>query len=89
MTTALDASWSLDGTSVALVGVALPFLVGLSGVRSLYRSFKELLDKELVPITHERRGNFVLRLVICWCGVFSVVCPVALWRYIEFFAQLT
>lgn len=65
------------GTSVGL-GMAMPFVVGLDGIRSLYRSFQRLVER--LPMTHERRGNVVLRLVLCWGAVFSAVAPVALWR---------
>jgi hypothetical protein len=68
----------LGANGVVLVGMALPFMVGLIGIVTLYRSFKRLV--ELLPITHERRGNIMLRLVLCWGAVFSAVAPVALWR---------
>lgn len=68
----------LDVEAVLLLGLALPFVVGLSGITALWRSFKHLLPE--IPITHERRGRFLLRMVLAWGAVFSVVAPVAMWR---------
>lgn len=67
----------------ALIGVALPFVVGLSGVTSLYRSFRRMVDE--LPITNPSRVKFVMGLVLCWSAAFSAVAPVALYRYAEFF----
>lgn len=67
----------------ALIGVALPFVVGLSGVRSLYRSFRRMVDE--LPITNPSRVKFVMGLVLCWSAAFSAVAPVALYRYAELF----
>ncbi|QDG52414.1 hypothetical protein FIV42_17195 [Persicimonas caeni] len=72
----------LGANGVVLVGMWLPFAVGLVGIAALYRSFKRLVER--LPITHERRGNIMLRLVLCWGAVFSTVAPVALWRLGEF-----
>jgi hypothetical protein len=75
----------IDPEKVLAVGVAAPFLVGLFGIRTLYRSFQELIT--VLPITHERRGNFVLLLVLCWGVVYSTVAPVALYRIGEALAK--
>jgi hypothetical protein len=72
------ASWVFDPTVAAAVGMALPFVVGLFGVRQVYLGFKDLIL--VVPITHPRRGNFLGRMVVAWGGVFSAVSTVALWR---------
>ena len=63
---------------IANVGYLLPFAVGLFGVRNMYRGFAELA--EVLPRTHTRRGHFLRRMVVCWCGIYSLVAPVALWR---------
>ena len=68
----------VDPEKVLAAGVAAPFLVGLFGIRTLYRAFQELI--KVLPITHERRGNFVLMLVLCWGVVYTAVAPVALYR---------
>ena len=64
--------------AVIAVGLASPFVVGLAGIVSLYRSFRRLVV--VVPMTHARRGDFVLRFVVAWGGLYLVVAPVALWK---------
>jgi hypothetical protein len=82
----LGFDWGLGVDGVVLIGMFLPFAVGLIGIVTLYRSFKRLVER--LPITHERRGNIVLRLVLCWGAVFSAVAPVALWRLGELFGAV-
>jgi len=68
-----------DAPGTALfAGMCLPFAVGLLGIRAVYRGFCDLAEH--LPITHQRRGNFLRRLVLCWGGVYTVVAPVALYR---------
>lgn len=68
-----------DNPGAALfAGLCLPFGVGLWGIRAMYRGFCALAEH--LPITHQRRGNFLKRLVLCWGAVYSVVSPVALYR---------
>jgi hypothetical protein len=76
----------IDPGLVVACGLGLPFLVGLVGIRSLYRGFVELL--EVLPITHRRRGDFLLRMVLCWGAVYSVVAPVSLWRLGEWLGRV-
>lgn len=76
----------IDAHTLVLVGLAIPFVVGLVGIRSLYRAFQALL--EILPVTHRRRGDFLLRMVLCWGAVYSAVAPVALWRLGQFFGRL-
>jgi hypothetical protein len=66
---------------VVLVGLGLPFAVGLFGVYVLYQAFRDLA--RWLPITHVRRGNFLLRMVLCWAGIYTLVAPVALYRLAE------
>jgi hypothetical protein len=61
-----------------LIGVSLPFMMGLFGVHAVYKSFLDLL--RTLPITHARRGNFVRRLVLAWGAVYTAIAPVALIR---------
>lgn len=68
---------------VMAAGIALPFIVGFTGLWSVYRSFRRLVER--LPITHPRRGNFMLRLVLCWAAVMGCVTPVAMFRIAEFF----
>lgn len=75
---------NIEVEAVVLIGLALPFVMGLTGILALWRSFKHLLPR--IPITHERRGRFLLRMVLAWGAVFSVVAPVAMWRIGEVLA---
>lgn len=59
-------------------GLLLPFVTGLFGIGAVYRSFGRLVAR--LPRTHQRRGNFLRRLVVCWGAVYTVVAPVALLR---------
>lgn len=69
----------LDDPGRALsLGMALPFLVGLAGVRAVYQGFCALAAH--LPVTHQRRGNFLKRMVLCWGVVYSAIAPVALYR---------
>ncbi|WP_224246388.1 hypothetical protein [Hyalangium gracile] len=65
------------GTAL-LAGLGLPFVVGLLGIRAVYRGFRDMAEH--LPVSHKRRGQFVKRLVLCWGAVYSVVAPVALYR---------
>lgn len=71
---------------ILLAGLGLPFLVGLFGLWSVYRSYRRLLDE--LPITHPRRGNFLLRMVLCWAVAMGCVTPVAMCRIGEFLVQV-
>lgn len=71
----------ISATEVLVLGLALPFFVGLFGIAALYRSFRALV--QILPITHVRRGDFLLRMVLAWGAVFSTVAPVALYRFAE------
>jgi len=63
---------------VIVAGWCAPFLFGIFGIRLLYRVFRDLMT--VVPITHPRRSAFLLRMVLCWAGVYAVIAPVAvLW----------
>ena len=68
-------------TNVILAGLVVPFIVGLGGVRALYRGFCDLAA--VLPITHRRRGDFLRRMILCWAGVYTAVAPVALYRLAE------
>ncbi len=63
---------------VLLAGLALPFVAGLAGLLDLRRTLGFLVTR--LPVTHERRGLFLQRLVLAWGAVYSAVAPVALWR---------
>ena len=69
---------STDIHVVLAAGLILPFIVGFAGLISIYRSFRRLVER--LPITHPRRGDVVLRLVLCWGAVMICVAPVAMYR---------
>jgi hypothetical protein len=71
---------------VLLCGFASPFLVGLTGVRALYRGFRHMLT--YLDITHQRRGAFLLRMLVAWSVVYTAIAPVALHRAVVSFAEL-
>lgn len=65
--------------SVALaVGLALPFLAGLWGVRSIYVGFLPLADT-LPPERRSRRAVFLRRLTAAWAAIYTIVTPVMIW----------
>ncbi len=61
---------------IIVVGFLLPFVVGFWGLRTLYYAFQMLNDT--FPKQYQHRGNFLLRTVIAWGGMYLVVAPVAL-----------
>lgn len=74
-----------DAHQVVMIGLCAPYAIGLYGVRVLYRSFQDLLS--VVPITHARRGRFLLRMVVAWATVFTAVAPLAVYRIVAFLAE--
>jgi hypothetical protein len=68
------------------IGIALPFLIGLFGVRAVQNGFRDLLTS--LPITHARRGNFVGRMVLAWGAVYTAIAPIALYRLAESLSKL-
>lgn len=61
---------------IIVVGFLLPFVVGFWGLRTLYYAFQMLNDT--FPKQYQHRGNFLLRTVMAWGGIYLVVAPVAL-----------
>ena len=60
------------------LGLALPFIAGLWGVRSIYRGFVSLVDS----IPEDRRYGralFVRRLTLAWATVYTAVTPIMIW----------
>lgn len=72
---------------ILLFGLALPFVVGLAGLRSLQRSFARLAA--ILPVAHTRRVGFLPRMIFAWGVVYSAVCPIALFRIGGLLAGLT
>jgi len=68
-----------EAMSVALtVGLALPFLAGAWGLRSIYVGFLSLADT-LPPERRCRRTCFLRRLTVAWAVVYTAVTPVMIW----------
>jgi hypothetical protein len=63
---------------VIVAGLVVPFVVALFGMRALYKGFCDLA--QVLPLTHQRRGDFLRRMVLCWAVVYTSVAPVALYR---------
>ena len=60
------------------LGLALPFVAGLWGVRSIHRGFLTLVD----TIPEEQRygrAMFLRRLTLAWAACYSAVTPVMIW----------
>jgi hypothetical protein len=74
------------GQELIVLGILLPFIVGLAGLTSLYKSFDRL--GQVLPVAHVRRPCFLSRLVTAWGMVYAAVCPVALYRIGEGLASL-
>lgn len=77
---------STDLDLVIGIGLFIPFLVGNAGLWSIYNSFRRLVGR--LPITHARRCDFVLRMVICWGAVVCATAPVAVYRLGEFLSTI-
>jgi hypothetical protein len=70
-----------------LVGLALPFIAGVSGTVSLYHGFAQLCDT--MPADRmARRECFLRRLVLSWSACYSAVMPVMIHSVWEVFSKL-
>ncbi len=78
----LSASW----TRLAVYGaLALPFVAGLNGVRSLYVGFMGLADT-LPPHRRCQRMCLLRRLVFAWSACYTAVTPLAvytIWNHLS------
>jgi hypothetical protein len=68
------------------LGLILPFLAGLAGMRSIYVGVAGWADT-LPPERRCRRACFLRRLTLSWSAVYTAVSPVMIYRLWEFFAQ--
>lgn len=71
----LGFGWTL--ADVLTLGWMLPFLLGVTSVISLFRSFRRLSDR--LPQTRPRARQLLLLMVLAWGAVYTVVAPMALW----------
>src|SRR5262249_52952889 len=71
---------------VLYLGLALPFIAGLEGVRSIYRGVMGMAET-LPPERRCRRECFLRRLTLSWAAVYTAVSPVLIYRLWEFLAE--
>lgn len=75
-----------EWTQLTLYGaLALPFVAGLNGVRSLYVGFMKLADT-LPPDRRCRRECLLRRLVFAWSACYTAVTPLmvyTLWKHLS------
>jgi len=69
------------------VGLLLPFMAGLWGLRSVYLGLLTLVET-LPPCWQSRRHCFLRRLILSWATVYAAVLPIMIYRLWEFFAAL-
>lgn len=75
----------LTSDDVVVAGLLLPFVVGYWGLRTLYYTF-EMIHQNF-PKDYQHRGNFLLRTVMAWGGIYMVVAPVAMYSMTQSFWQ--
>jgi hypothetical protein len=74
-----DLEWAL------YLGLGLPFIAGLEGVRAIHRGVRSLAET-MPPELRCRRQCFLRRLTVSWSLVYTAVAPVMIYRLWEFFA---
>jgi hypothetical protein len=63
---------------VLWLGLVLPFIAGLYGVRSLYFGFARLAQQLPVECRFDR-ACFLRRLVVSWAAIYTAVTPVMIY----------
>jgi hypothetical protein len=71
---------------VLWLGLALPFIAGLWGTRSLYLGLKSLSDT-LPACDREQRTCFLNRLVLAWDACYTAVTPLMIFTLWELFSR--
>jgi hypothetical protein len=67
------------------LGLALPFLAGLWGMRAIYQGILDVAAT--MPESWQcRRHCFLRRLTLSWAAVYTAVVPVMIFRLWEYFA---
>ena len=61
--------------STITLGMALPFVAGLWGVRTLFLGFADLADT-MLPCHKAERACFLRRLTVAWAACYTTVTPV-------------
>jgi hypothetical protein len=67
------------------LGLLLPFVAGLWGLRAIYLGVMDLAAS-LPPRWQCRRHCFLRRLVLSWAAVYTAVVPIMIYRLWEYFA---
>lgn len=67
------------------LGLVLPFLAGLEGVRCIYRGVWCMADT-LPEERRVNRGCFLRRLTVSWAAVYTAVSPLLIYRLWQIFA---
>jgi hypothetical protein len=75
------ARWSV------VVGLALPFVAGLWGLRAIHRGIADLAA-EMPPAWRCRRECLLRRLTLAWAAVYTAVLPVMIYRLWEYIARV-
>jgi hypothetical protein len=71
---------------VFFIGLALPFIAGLWGTRSLYLGLSNLCDT-LPEHRREQRECFLRRLVLSWSAIYTAITPVMIFTLWEVLAR--
>jgi hypothetical protein len=69
-----------------VVGLALPFVAGLWGLRAIHRGIVDLAA-EMPPEWRCRRECLLRRLTLAWGAVYTAVLPVMIYRLWEYVAR--
>jgi hypothetical protein len=69
-----------------VVGLALPFVAGLWGLRAIHRGIADLAA-EMPPEWRCRRECLLRRLTMAWAAVYTAVLPVMIYRLWEYVAR--
>jgi hypothetical protein len=69
------------------LGLVLPFVAGLEGMRAIYQGVMGMADT-LPPERRCRRECFLRRLTLSWAACYSAVSPLLIYRLWEFLAGL-
>lgn len=74
-------------TLLVVVGLALPFIAGLWGARSLYRGFTSLADTIPQPCRYDRTC-LLRRLILAGSGCYTFVTPLVIYTLWQHLSQL-
>lgn len=70
---------------ILAIGLTLPFVSGLWGLRAIYEGIMDLHDVRAGEDCRNRRC-FLRRLTLSWAAVYTAVLPIMVYRLWEYFA---